>query len=395
MNKYVFKILNYLLEKYERSVLSKQGSNLNLQIKVKITKLFSKYDDSDYYVQRLLIDEACYYLNDLHLIIISVDDGISEISLSLIDKHIKKAYQLVNRIYLPDYRQETISFLKSICFSKDWLNVFRNEMINKLENYQSINKYLSIDNNQEIRDISKVLQALINQEKEISFRKFSVTVLKDSKRLEIIKGKVINIINDYCGIDFQNDDELFGYFNVIKNPGFIYLNGQIKISLNGQVVDIGKLNSPFSLTTENIKLLKILEIKDDNVLTIENLTSFYDTVLDNTLIIYLGGYHNALRRELLLKIFQFNSMLNYYHFGDIDAGGFYIYLHLIEKTKIPFKTIAMDKDVLIKYQEYTKRLTANDRKRLIKLKDVIDNDVISYMLENDCKLEQEIVELRF
>ena len=82
MNKYVFKILNYLLEKYERSVLSKQGSNLNLQIKVKITKLFSKYNDSDYYVQRLLIDEACYYLNDLHLIIISVDDGISEISLS-------------------------------------------------------------------------------------------------------------------------------------------------------------------------------------------------------------------------------------------------------------------------------------------------------------------------
>ena len=154
MNKYVFKILNYLLEKYERSVLSKQGSNLNLQIKVKITKLFSKYNDSDYYVQRLLIDEACYYLNDLQLIIISVDDGISEISLSLIDKHIKKAYQLVNRIYLPDYRQETISFLKSICFSKDWLNVFRNEMINKLENYQSINKYLSIDNNQEIRDIS-------------------------------------------------------------------------------------------------------------------------------------------------------------------------------------------------------------------------------------------------
>ncbi|PJN79581.1 hypothetical protein CWE04_13755 [Thomasclavelia cocleata] len=62
---------------------------------------------------------------------------------------------------------------------------------------------------------------------------------------------------------------------------------------------------------------------------------------------------------------------------------------------MPFKTIAMDKDVLIKYQEYTKRLTANDRKRLIKLKDVIDNDVISYMLENDCKLEQEIVELQF
>ena len=33
--------------------------------------------------------------------IIVLARGISEISLSLIDKHIKKAYQLVNRIYLP------------------------------------------------------------------------------------------------------------------------------------------------------------------------------------------------------------------------------------------------------------------------------------------------------
>ena len=53
----------------------------------------------------------------------------------------------------------------------------------------------------------------------------------------------------------------------------------------------------------------------------------------------------------------------------------------------------MNVDILQKYQEYTKRLTANDRKRLIKLKERFHDDVIDYMLENDCKLEQEIVEL--
>lgn len=104
-------------------------------------------------------------------------------------------------------------------------------------------------------------------------------------------------------------------------------------------------------------------------------------------------YHNVLRRELLLKIYQFKTNLNYYHFGDIDAGGFYIYLHLVEKTNIPLKTTAVNIGILLKYQEYTKKLTANNRKRLIKLKERFHDDVIDYMLENDCKLEQEIIEL--
>ena len=303
MNKYATKILTNLLEKYERSVLSKQGSCLNLQIKVKLRKLFPKYDNSDYYSRRLLIDEACYDLNNLHLLDIIIDDeGINEIALVLDDNYIKEAYRLIKRIYLDDYRLETIDYLKEISFSIDWLDNFKNEMIKKIENYQSVSRYLNIENIEEINDTFIVLQALVKQKKEISFRKFSLMALKDSKRLENIKSKLINIINDYYSESFQNEDELFGYFNVIKNPGFIYLSGQIKISLNDQIIDIGKLNSPFSLTTENIKLLKILEIRDVNVLTIENLTSFYDTVIDNTLIIYLGGYHNALRRELLLKM---------------------------------------------------------------------------------------------
>lgn len=94
-----------------------------------------------------------------------------------------------------------------------------------------------------------------------------------------------------------------------------------------------------------------------------------------------------------MKIYQFKTNLNYYHFGDIDAGGFYIYLHLVEKTNIPLKTTVMNIGILLKYQEYTKKLTANNRKRLIKLKERFHDDVIDYMLENDCKLEQEIVEL--
>lgn len=64
-----------------------------------------------------------------------------------------------------------------------------------------------------------------------------------------------------------------------------------------------------------------------------------------------------------------------------------------EKTNIPFQMLAMNKNVLEMYHEYTKKLTQNDRIRLEKIKEYIHDDVIDYMLENNCKLEQEIVDL--
>lgn len=393
MNKYESIILNYLLDKYERSVISKQGTSLKLKIKVKVIKLFNKYDSSGYYQERLAIDKACNYLNQLHLISYTGDeDDIDEVILNLDHESIEHCYKLLSRVSPKSNQQVALNCLNEILVDIDWINRFKDEMINKLRDYKSISRYLPLDVI-EIKEIFAVLLALTKQQEEISFRKFSIKALKDSKRLEEIKGKIINIITDYFDIYFQDEDELFGYFNVIKNPGFIYLNGNIKIKLNEQIIDIGKLKSPFSLTTKNIRLLEILEIRDSKILTIENLTSFYDTSLDDTLVIYLGGYHNTLRRELLLKIYAYNQQLKFYHFGDIDAGGFYIYRHLIEKTNIPFEMIRMDKQTLIKYQKYTKPLTINDRKRLDNLKMLIDDDVIDYMLEHNCKLEQEIVEL--
>ena len=43
----------------------------------------------------------------------------------------------------------------------------------------------------------------------------------------------------------------------------------------------------------------------------------------------------------------------------------------------------------------SKKLTDNDRHRLIKLKDSQFNKVISFMLENNCKLEQEAINVKY
>lgn len=392
MNKYGKLVLNHLLDKYERSVLSKQGSDKHLRIHTPVRKLFPKYDNSDYYHERLLVDEALHDLRELHIVSLSMDlDGIDDIELSLF--YIEKAYQYANRTFSLETRKTVIQLLEQTTFSYEWLETFRVDMLKKLSLFQSVYRYLNLDDILEIKDIFTVLKALPLQNYEISLRKFSLAILKDSKRLEVIKTRLLHILFDYCPESFADEDDAFAYFNIMKNPGFLYLRGRMVIELNGQVIDLGRLKSPFSLMSENIEQLHILDIQDQNVLTIENLTSFYDTVLDNTLVIYLGGYHNALRRSLLTKIYALYPHLKFYHFGDIDAGGFYIYYHLKEKTQIPFEMLGMDIPTLQHYQAYCKSLTQNDRRRLEKLQEKYHLEVISYMLKHNCKLEQEIVNL--
>jgi hypothetical protein len=51
----------------------------------------------------------------------------------------------------------------------------------------------------------------------------------------------------------------------------------------------------------------------------------------------------------------------------------------------------MDLDTLIQYQNYSKSLTENDKVRLKRLRGSEFDEVIEYMLENNCKLEQEAI----
>ena len=131
------------------------------------------------------------------------------------------------------------------------------------------------------------------------------------------------------------------------------------------------------------------------VITIENLTAFFRWEEEESLMVYLGGYHNSVRRALLQKIYAAFPDAVYCHFGDIDVGGFLIYEDLCRKTGIPFQLYRMDLDTLKEYEKYGKALTENDRVRIEKmLKEnpfVPYADVLAYMLSAGIKLEQECI----
>jgi biotin synthase-related radical SAM superfamily protein len=66
--------------------------------------------------------------------------------------------------------------------------------------------------------------------------------------------------------------------------------------------------------------------------------------------------------------------------------------HLRKQTGIDFKPYKMDLETLMKYQEYSKMLTDNDRVRLKNLKGREFDEIIDYMLDYNCKLEQEAIQ---
>lgn len=133
-------------------------------------------------------------------------------------------------------------------------------------------------------------------------------------------------------------------------------------------------------------------MKSKNVVTVENLTSYNRISNQESTFIYLSGYHNTVKQRLLKMISECNEGIAWYHFGDTDPDGYYILKNLIDKTGIHFNPLYMSVNELQQYRKYCKPLEKND---IVKAKSLIKlhffDDVMDFMLENNCKLEQEII----
>ena len=136
----------------------------------------------------------------------------------------------------------------------------------------------------------------------------------------------------------------------------------------------------------------------ERVLTIENLTSFYQWSKSapedkKAMCIYLGGYHNRTKRRFLQSLYRAYPQAEYHHFGDIDCGGFRIWKDLCRKTGIPFQTMWMDCDTYLKYYEQGRELTVQDRKMLLVMKEdpfyEEQRELFDVMLQKGRKVEQE------
>ena len=385
MNKYINIILEKLINKYERSKLSLDINTKNIKITLKFdAKNMNDYVGEDSYKYEKYIEGAVLELEKQDFIIVDrYQNIIKKVTLNI--NKIDDIYKYLNKESKNDITNKYLNLLNCYQDKGDLVNKFCLLIKDKINNNKPYKSYFK--NELELEEILIVLENIETQE-EISKRAFSAKYLKNSKRLESIEGKIKSII-----LELNNDltyEDIFSYFNIVTNQTYIYLRGNILIKINNQIIDTSETQEELVLSSNWVNNLDILALKASKVITIENLTTFYDYPLDNdTLLIYLGGFHNEVRRKFLLKLKEFKN-LSFYHTGDIDAGGFYILNHLRRKTGIDFKPINMDILTLKKYSNYTIKLTKEDRKRLERLKEIDEfKEIVTYMLDNNVKLEQE------
>lgn len=398
MKNYSNIILNMLIDKYERSSLYKGENTVNVKISIKLTKdTLPDYFNEYRYELKDEINTQCLHLAEKGYIKIywkkyqegNIIEKV-ELNLDLLDD----IYTSVNRVKKASLEQATMDIIEPYMGEDNWLGSFAADMIIKLTAKSSIKKYLDIEDIEAIKDIFKALQAILKIDSEIPKRVLSIQLYNDSKRLEALESKITRIMIDFGG--YEPDTDVLAECNVVSNPGFVYLKGKGKFKCNSGDIDLKTLSGEIALGINLIKNLNVIELNVQRILTIENLTSFHTYFPKDELVIYLGGYHNSGRRELLKKLYGFNRDIEFHHWGDIDLGGFRIINHLRRKTGIPFKSYLMGVETLRDYIKYSK--TIENKAYLDQLAELLNmeeyrefNEVIRFMIENRVRLEQEII----
>ena len=285
-------------------------------------------------------------------------------------------------------------------YGKEKLQTLKNSRARKLDE-KKVEKEIT-----EAEAIWNLVQFLKeNQEKQRTTleREMSEAVLHDSKQWEKIYRKKVCGILEHTGrydeplAELEEERErqtaLLEEFYIYSNPAYIYLKGDARICLeDGRELRIYH-DLPMSIPFETFQKAKSIQIRDAALMTVENLTSFHRLEREHIFYLFLSGYHTRTKQALLQRIARENPGLSWYHFGDLDPDGLAITGHLIRKTGLPFQLCAMGVQELQRFQTYAKPLEAPDRAKaeaMIKQGSSYAG-ILRYMLEHNCKLEQEII----
>ena len=404
MTGYEARILKGLLDSYERSLLSR-GEN---KVAVHIAYPFTRKNLPEYFNESSLAYEEIHScmksLEEQGLVTIVWKNGkkdhiIEKVLLN--EKNVEKVYAYMKRKPRKEYVKEHLQLLEEEKkkYQTPAVQGFLDYLKERLTAGKSVKEFIDIEDPGQTSKILKAVGELEKNREGCYIREFSIRCFGNSKTFESMLGVVGKILVRF-GEGFE-DMDIYGIlaeYSVYHTPDYVYIKGKGELIFEDDpdsVINLSCLKQGIGLSGEDLGKIRIRKNSGiKKILTIENLTTFFRWQEKDSLMIYLGGYHNSVRRKLLELLYQDFPEAEYLHFGDIDVGGFEIYRDLCRKTGIPFKTYHMGIEELKKYEAYTQELTGNDRKRLEALlqkaeREGKDTRALRYMKEQGRKLEQE------
>ncbi len=378
-------ILNFLLDKFEKSRTFLNQNAAKRPPNFKVIQKYPAYADDSQYDIFTAINSTVEQLEHLGFIQAKRRRGTNVVeNITLVLSEIPSAYKYLNRKPKQQKNQEMLQLMEYYAGENKVLEAFYKEQKFRIEQNKPLSIMVDVET---LHQILKVLAHIFELQEDTYRRDFSMEVLGDSKVFEKIESKVKNLLYTYG--DFSKKDTIMEELHIVKNPAHMFFKGNVVLLFENQQFDLSVLHGDIGLSSDVLQDIVHIDVHTKRIVTIENLTTFHDFCEPDTFAIYLGGYHSSCCRTFILQVYKNNMDKEYFHYGDIDAGGFHIWQHLCQQTKIPFKPLYMDIPTLQKFFQYTKPLTEFDRTRLQLLEIPEFSGVIEYMLQNNCKLEQE------
>lgn len=403
--RYEERILQTLLDSYERSRLSRGENEIAVHIAFPITpKTMPIYFDENSLAYEEIHGTAGH-LEEMGYTCSVWKGGKKNHILQkivLCDEKVDEIYRHLGRV--PEKRMQqaqlaVLQELKTECSTPVARN-FICWLMKRLEQGKTVKEYLNLDDTEGSRRLIRAIHRIETNQKEIYIREFSVQCFGDSKELEKKSGLIGKIFRRFSDdMEDMDNDVILAEYGIYRTPNYVYVKGSGRLRIGtpeAYDIDLRSLRQGIGLSGEDLDGLEWkVDVSVKRIITIENLTTFFRWEEPDSVLIYLGGYHNAVRRKFLQKLYQVFPEAEYFHFGDIDVGGFEIYEDLCRRTGIPFTTYKMGISELEQYEQYTRELTENDRKRMDSLlnNEAYENvwPILRYMKEHGKKLEQESI----
>ena len=255
-------------------------------------------------------------------------------------------------------------------------------------------------------------------------RVFSLRCFGDSKYFEKnIRSRMCRVLRNYylpSELTECKDEEVLGEVGLFRAPELIEFCGSLRGEIHGQAVDFSAFRDGAVINLPTANAFKICDVSQiRRVIFIENKANYVELALrgtagDDTLLVYHGGFYSRGKGRFFEKLYRalagpqskeppylqasdrFRSPadpVEFFHWGDIDLGGFRMFVRL-QKNIIPeLEPCRMDADTLLSHLDQAAGFSGRYRGELEAL--LADPDyspfhpVIAIMLRENARLEQE------
>jgi hypothetical protein len=185
-------------------------------------------------------------------------------------------------------------------------------------------------------ELLEVAEAILHWPGESLIRYASSVICGDSKRLKILKPRVLEILQGVTArprVNFQS-------FGILEKPRSVRIDGPLILEMETGRLDLGMLSGPVSLSGVDLAAARSIHSSVRVCLTVENEDVFCELAKQKRGVLLVHtSFPGSAARCLLSRL---PEEISFYHFGDSDPAGFDILRDLRQKTGRGFKPVMMD-----------------------------------------------------